>query len=439
MQPITQINQGLSTPPVTGDEHPERAETLRPVDGRALRATSRINVEAEHVEKLPFDLSVLNEEGVFINVDAGGFGLLARQLDWNVLGITLPEDSSIAFHQPRIGILPNKYRLALQRPAAQAHQALNKWSYQFRLTESLFETSAYRWVPWNAFDQFEADFQAAVVALREAKRAALDDYDAIIRSVKETFTKLAEDSARRLESTTGIAVDPDFRPKIIEGALALVPSREDIEHKLTLRRRPGVMLLGSEMLAEQRAAAEERLRLETAQAETRVIQAEAQARIRRSQIELIAEEDRRREQRRFEDEERRREAQVKERIRQIKLDEARRRVQESLSPLTEGAAQLHAKIYEAALSMKESLANNEHVPGATAKRARELTRWFKLMNFQSDEELDKLLTELNHLTSRKAKDRAPAPIDNVLTDIIRATYEKATAAMETNRIDALEI
>jgi hypothetical protein len=32
------------------------------------------------------------------------------------------------------------------RPAARAHAALHRYSYRFRLTETLFETPAYRWV-----------------------------------------------------------------------------------------------------------------------------------------------------------------------------------------------------------------------------------------------------------------------------------------------------
>jgi hypothetical protein len=120
--------------------------TERKLDARADRAAHRAGVDAATVERLPFDLSALEDEGVFLNVDARGFGLLDRRLDWNTLGITLPRGSDVAFRPPRCGVLPDRYRLPLLRPAARAHVALHKYSYHFRLTETLFETPAFRWV-----------------------------------------------------------------------------------------------------------------------------------------------------------------------------------------------------------------------------------------------------------------------------------------------------
>jgi hypothetical protein len=115
-------------------------------DARAEQVAQRLGVAPTTVERLPFDLGELEDEGVFLNVDARGFGLLDRRLDWNTLGIALPRGSDVAFRPPRCGLLPNRYRLPLLRPAARAHAALHKYSYHFRLTETLFETPAYRWV-----------------------------------------------------------------------------------------------------------------------------------------------------------------------------------------------------------------------------------------------------------------------------------------------------
>src|SRR5438270_1736604 len=146
---------------------------------RTKVAAVRTNRQAEEIERLPFDLSALDEEGVFVNVDASGFGMLDRRLDWQALGINLPKESDVAFHPPRCGVLPNRYRRPLITPATQAHAALHKYSYQFRLTETLFETPAYRWIPWRAFTEFEAAFQQASSHLSEARQAALDNYDEI--------------------------------------------------------------------------------------------------------------------------------------------------------------------------------------------------------------------------------------------------------------------
>src|SRR5215210_3935832 len=76
----------------------------------AAQVAEKTGRAAEEVERLPFDLSALEEEGVFVNVDASGFGLLNHRLDWQALGIRLPEDTDVAFHQPRCGVLPNRNR-----------------------------------------------------------------------------------------------------------------------------------------------------------------------------------------------------------------------------------------------------------------------------------------------------------------------------------------
>jgi hypothetical protein len=47
----------------------------------ASAAAERIGRDASEIERLPFDLSVLQNEVIFINVDATGFGILDRRLN----------------------------------------------------------------------------------------------------------------------------------------------------------------------------------------------------------------------------------------------------------------------------------------------------------------------------------------------------------------------
>src|SRR5207237_1475154 len=122
--------------------------------------------------------------------------------------------------------------------------------------ETLFETPAYRWVPWRAFDAFEREFRNAQAALEAARAGVLEQYEATREEVVETFLRLAADSARRLEAT-GHAIPEGFQDAVVRGVLAAMPSPEDLQGKLVLRYRVGVILLGSEMLAEQRRARDE--------------------------------------------------------------------------------------------------------------------------------------------------------------------------------------
>jgi hypothetical protein len=101
--------------------------------------------------------------------------------------------------------------------------------------------------------------------LKDAKQIVLDNYDVIRAEVLETFERLAHDSAQRLLAT-GIAVEPGFRERVTNGVLDALPSEDELRHKLQLRYQVGVILLGSEMLQEQRLALKERHRIERTRA-----------------------------------------------------------------------------------------------------------------------------------------------------------------------------
>ena len=224
------------------------------------------------------------------------------------------------------------------------------------------------------------------------------------------FLALASDSAQRL-AATGHAVPPRFEDAVVEGVLTAMPGPDDLRERLVLRYRVGVLLLGSEMLEEQRRAGEARRAAEAEAAALALERRRHEARERLVQQELWAEEERIRLRAVAEAEEQRREAAVKERLRQLRLEAARERLQETLSPLEEGARQLHAAVHEAATAIRDSLRKHQALRGASARRARELARWFRAMNWRSDEELEGLVAELERLATRapaRGQARPPA-------------------------------
>jgi hypothetical protein len=419
----------------------EEPEPLQPFQHRAENAAQQFGLQVSEIERLPFDLSALEDEGAFVNVDASNFGLLDRRLDWRALGVALPRSGDLAFRPPRCGLVPDRYRLPLLRPAARAHAALQRYSYHFRLVETVFESPSYRWVPWRAWPRFEQEFNAAQARLRMALTTYDTDFDGIRTTVIATFRQLAADSARRL-GATGQPVPPGFEDAVVEEVLDVLPTPEVLSQKLILRYRVGVMLLGSEMLAEQRRAAQERRELEAIESERRLSERDAQAQQRAIQERLWAEQERIRSERNAQEEELRREAEIKERLRQLKLEAAKERLQDVLTPIQEGAQQLHAAVFEAATALRNSLQKHNALRGSSARKARELSRWFRAMNWAGDDELEALVAELEQLaaapTSKKRK-RNPAPIDRVLGDIIAVTYDNARSIAEPNRMAALEL
>jgi hypothetical protein len=416
-------------------------DDAQPVDARRVRAADQLGVSAGTIERLPFDLSVLDEGGIFINVDTHNFGLLDRRLDWRALGITLPRGTDLAFRAPRCGLVPDRYRLPLLRPAAQAHSALHRHSYRFRLIETVFETPSYRWTPWRAWPDFEQAFATAQGRLATALDAYEADFETIRASVIATFRGLAADSMRRL-AATGQPVGDDFVDLIVMGVEAALPTPQALRERLTLRFRVGVMQLGSELWAEQRRAAEERRRVEVTQAELRLEQRRLSAQERVVQEQLWAEQERIRQQCIAQEEDSRRELAIKEQLRQLKLQAARERLEEALSPLEEGAQQLRAAVFESASAILASLQKHRALRGPSARKARSLCKWFAAMNWTDDQQLEQLIRELEQLARTPAgvqRKRDPGPLQQVLGDIVRLTYADSRDLVEPNRMAALEI
>jgi hypothetical protein len=140
--------------------------------------------------------------------------------------------------------------------------------------------------------------------------------------------------------------------------------------------------------------------------------------------------------------EREREGAIKEQLRQLKLQAARERLPEALSPLKEGAQRLRRVVFEAVSALRSSLQKNQALRGSSARKARDLCRWLALMNWTGDGQLELLIRELERLATSPAPcacKRDPKPIDQVLGDIMALTNAEARAALEPNRMAALEL
>jgi hypothetical protein len=405
-------------------------EILSKLEQKKETAAAHLGISKAEVETMPFDLTALEQAGIFLNIDATGFSVLSRQLDWQSLGIELPKEQTVHLSPPRTGLLPDDYRKPLQRAASQAHGALDRYSFRFALCETVLGSSEYRWIPFTAFEAFEKEFAAALSNLARAKSAVIENYDEILETLRGTFRQLATDSADRLAATVkDETFDRDeFINMTVMRAMDMIPSLAAIRDGMRIEMRPKVILLGSEMRAEQTKAAKLELETQSAQkAQTKLaIEIEAQKDIAEIKVKTV-----------YEDE--KREQELKERIRQIKIEAAKKEMEATLSPLKECLDQLNSQIYEAAKEMAERLNDSKFVAGGTAKRARQMYRWFKLMNFTEDAEVETVLAELNKIASRGAKQRTAAEMKEAVDAVIIATSKRARKLLKTEQLDALEL
>jgi len=405
-------------------------EILSKLEQKKETAAAHLGISAAEVETMPFDLTALEQAGIFLNIDTTGFSVLNRQLDWQSLGIKLPKEQAVSLSPPRTGLLPDDYRKPLQRAASRAHNALDRYSFRFALCETVLGSSEYRWIPFTAFEAFEKEFASALETLARAKASVIENYFEILETLRGTFRALAKDSAERLAAT--MKDEPfdrdEFINRTVQRAMDMVPTVAAIRDGMRIEMRSKVILLGSEMRAEQTRAAKLELEKQVAgKAQTEIaIEIGAQKEIAEIKVKSA-----------FEDE--KREQELKERIRQIKIEAVKKEMEASISPLKEGLDQLNSTIYEAAKEMAEKLNDSKFVPGGTAKKAREIYRWFKLMNFTGDAEVETVLAELNKIASRDAKTRTAAEMKEAVDAVIIATSKRARKLLKTEQLDALEL
>ena len=404
-------------------------QILTRLENKKEQAAVNLGISAGEVETMPFDLSALETEGIFLNIDAGGFGSLERQLEWKSLGVELPKAAAVRVSPPRVGLLPDIYRKKLMRGAAQAHHALNKYGFRFTLCETVWGTSEYKWIPWNAFELFEAEYTRACETLSRAKAEVLANYDEIFMTLRSSFTELAEDSAKRLEATLAEPLDrAEFVATVVGRAMAMVPTREQVRDGLTVTMKPKVIVLGSEIIAEQQKSLELNLQKTKVEAETQQVRLEMDTTTRIEQLRVT---DFERDQRREQD--------VKERIRSLKIEAAQKEAIEAVSPIKEGLQQITARICEAAQEMAEKLQTADFVPGSLAKRARQMCEWYSLMNFTGDSALEEVLQRLQTAADKPVKLRSPAEMQAALNDVLRASSVNTKRLLDDDRLTALEL
>jgi hypothetical protein len=425
-------DKAISPPFETIDDSitlPAPQDILTRLESRKEKASIELGIKRGDVETIPFDLSALESEGIFMNIDCRGFGALVRQLDWKTLGVKLPEHAAVRVSPPRAGLLPDVYRNKLMRGASHAHNALNKYGFRFTVCETVWGTNEYKWIPWSAFEQFEHAYLRACEMLAGAKAEVLEKYDEILAVLVDSFRELAEDSANRLEATTTEPFERlEFVEAVVAQALTMIPTQEMIRDGLVITMKPKVIVLGSEMIAERNLTRQ--LTLETAKSDAehaaKALELDSKRRIERIKVEDFEQESRR-------------EREVKERIREMKIEAARREAEDAVSPIKEGFAQITAKICDAAAEMAERLHDADFVSGSLAKRARQMCEWYSLMNFTGDTSLDDVLARLKTAAGRDAKVRTPEEMRNALTDVLRATTVHSRRLLDEDRLSALEI
>jgi len=89
--------------------------------------------------------------------------------------------------------------------------------------------------------------------------------------------------------------------------------------------------------------------------------------------------------------------------------------------------------------MANKLQAADFVPGALAKRARQMCEWYRLMNFTRDTSLEEVLERLQSAAGADAKIRSKTEMQVALNDVLRSTSLQSKRLLDDDRLSALEI
>jgi hypothetical protein len=200
------------SPPVEPQTNAAKVSSiLSRLDSKKEDAAVNLGISASEVETLPFDLSALETEGIFLNIDCRGFSTLERQIEWKSLGVELPAAGAVRLSPPRAGLLPDVYRRKLMRAASQAHNALGKYSFRFTLCESVWGTSEYKVDSVERLREFRAGIPQS---LRELSRRESGSAGKIRRYFAD-FEKKFRRACRRFRQTPRRDVGNSRQPRRI--------------------------------------------------------------------------------------------------------------------------------------------------------------------------------------------------------------------------------
>jgi hypothetical protein len=95
------------SPPVEPQTNAAKVSSiLSRLESKKEDAAVNLGISASEVETLPFDLSALETEGIFLNIDCRGFSTLERQIEWKSLGVELPAPARCASLRRAPGSFP---------------------------------------------------------------------------------------------------------------------------------------------------------------------------------------------------------------------------------------------------------------------------------------------------------------------------------------------
>ena len=360
----------------------------------------RLGIPADRVALVRFDLDVLLQLGILVDLDVRGISRFTARASWEELGIPEAAIRRARFTRGVKALVPKDYIAAFRSIEVRARRLLDDLSFD------VMGFRPYRYVPYTAYSKWREGHERLVQEWEALKAGLLFHYRfQVVPALEEDFREVAVEAAQALGMKDGEGKEA-FVATIVKRARAAMPSFQDIVEGLVLEYSTAVLV--SPAAIERDLAERDEIRRAR-----RLI--EEQAQLEEARI--------RAERQRVEAESRERERLLVE-MRQAELAHYRQQLEQMASPIAEVFHRLRAQMFEDAQAVLATMERNEgRLIGPAVRKARGMIESFRLLNALDDQKLEGLLTRMEaHL---EAPERDAGAVEDALRQIAAVTRESA--------------
>lgn len=357
---------------------------------RILEAAEATGLDTGRIQTVKFELAALRQQGILVDLEIKGVSMFTRGAIWAELGIGEDDVRKKQYTPGSKYLIPKDKVDALRSVEQRMRQALDKFSFDipgFR---------PHRWIPYTAYKQFRERWEELLAEFQEAKDTIIEEYDQYRDALAAEFAQGARRAWKAILGQGYVAAilegrayidESEFVDRIVEKALARMPSPEEIETRLTADYAVALIYGDQDVAADELEARRlrEQARLEQAKAR-------AQEQEEYYQANLLAEQHRHeREMNLLAEQEKRESINA---MFAAEMEHARNRLGEMTSPLDDIINALRRQMAEAAREIQASIQKNGHLRGSVARKARGLVELYQTLAVHDDRKLREYLENL---------------------------------------------
>jgi hypothetical protein len=403
------------------------------------------HAERYAVETVRVDLAMMRDIGALVDVDVRGVSMFISRASYDELGIPKADKRA------RRLTAGSKYLIPLEmvnRLRALGDKVRQKLTYdESRLALNLGGFQPYAWVPYSAWERWQATRQELWAEWEALKEQLLDDYDDYVEELKVDFTVVAREAYQAIQARDEGFAEPegDFVARVVARALGHMPSRERIETGLVVEYRTAIVLgeaaVERDLLDRERIARQRQLEAEQALLEQARLQAARQeeaSRQRKEQLWLW--EEQRRAELELEGEQTRIAA-----MRQAEYEHAQEVLAATVSPYQEAVARVQAMLHDDAQAVLASIGTRGYLQGKSVERVEKMLSTIQAFSALKDAGLEELRAGLQaalNAPGPEGQKRDAGLVQAALEAVADATHAAAKAVergLEPSRFDMLEV